>query len=435
MKKLEYLKKFVLANRYRYKKLIIDLFALRRSSQFDRNETNAYRIVRDATGVFFIDPENDYSNTKLEDADIKSPLFQFSDRLTIDNTWIPNVDKQTETSIGNLLFNLVSIVPAFGNKIPFILGKASVHTVEDIVATKLKDTPPTDSNRDPNFIYVDEYLKFIDSLEFIKGWAQIATIALTAKTITPPPGMKEFKANLVKKYGDKLSDPVYVAQMEKEMAQYDLEYLKDDPSLGKFNSGKMLTTVRKKLFHSIGTNRGFKYSATVKPIMNSLSDGQPTDPIGFSASINDSRIGSYSRGAETVNGGVVAKGLLRASNFIKIVEEDCGTKLGLMRRFTEKDIDQLIGRYILDNKKSILITKDTAKQYINKDVEVRSNMYCKSNGVTYCKYCSGENLSRNENGVIIGFTEFSGAILGASMGAMHASELKVAKLDIKTCFK
>lgn len=435
MKKLEFLKKFVLSERYRYKKSVIDLFAIRKTSDLPREEKNAYRVLRNVTGVFFLDKDNNYEPTQIIDAKPNEPLFTFQDRIVIDPSWIPNIDKQTETSIGNLLFNLCCIVPAFGTKMSFILGKSSVSAIEDMIGPKLKDTPKPEEPRHSEYYYVDEYLRFVDSLEYIKGWTQIATIALTKKVITPPPGMTEFKQQLLKKYGDKLSDPVQVALMEKEMAEYDKEYLKDDPTLGKFTSGKMLTTVRKKLFHSLGVNKGFKYSATVEPIINSLHDGIPTDPKGFALVNNDLRVGSYGRGAETINGGVVAKGLLRASNFIKIVQEDCNAKFGLIRNYSPKEIKHLEGRYIKQGTKWILVNKEDLDKYTDKEVEVRSNMYCQSPGVTYCKYCSGENLSRNENGISIGFTELSGVILATSMSAVHTSELQVQKLDINTCFR
>ena len=434
MRKNDFLKRFVANGCYRYKRHVIDILSLRKSVEREPTKENAYRISYLQTGVFFIDPDNNYQLTKLEDAVIGEPLFKWSDKIQIDNTWIVNALTKIDTCIGNLLFNLCAMAPAFGSKIPFMTGRFGVDDIEVIVAKTLTDTPPEGEKRDSTKIYVDEYLKFMDALEYIKGWSQLSIHTLSDKIVTPPPGLREFKASLIKKYEGQLSDPVNVAKMEKELLDFDNAYIKDDPSYGNFTSGKMRNTVRKKLYLTIGVEKGFRFQSTVRPILNSLSEGQPLDPQGFSDSMNGLRIGSYSRGSETVNGGVLSKLFLRATNFLTVSEEDCGTTLGLTRTYTEKDIHKLVGIYIREGTKWILVTDESANKYINKPVTIRSPMYCLAGSNKRCQYCVGQHIARNKNGISIALTEMSGTVLGASMGAMHSTELKVGKLDLTKCF-
>ena len=64
----------------------------------------------------------------------------------------------------------------------------------------------------------------------------------------------------------------------------------------------------------------FTDKVTITPVINSLQEGWPTDPVEFTAMMNGLRYASFSRGSETVKGGVSAKYLLRAGNNFKIVD-------------------------------------------------------------------------------------------------------------------
>ena len=99
MKRIEFLKRFVENGCYRYKRHIIDILSLRRSVEREASEANKFRISYLATGVFFIDPLNNYQLTKIEDAKSTEPLFKWSDRLVIDNSWAENVEGSIETSL------------------------------------------------------------------------------------------------------------------------------------------------------------------------------------------------------------------------------------------------------------------------------------------------------------------------------------------------
>lgn len=430
MKKIEYLK-LVLANPiHRTKNWILSAFSITRMNASDQPGDVYYlKVFRTELGYFFINEAAE--KEKIDDADISAPLFSFHDRLTVDSSVVENAIDSVETSIGNVLFNKWCIAPAFGTKLPFVTGVVSIDAIENIIAPKLKDTPINESDRSNQYFYVDEYLKFVDSLTFVSTLSQLVAYAGTRKNMTPPTGIKEFKEKLIKEYEGRLTDPVVLAEFEGKLKAFDDEYLKDDPSYGKFLSGKLKDTSRKKMFLALGSEDGFKDSVKANPVLNSLHEGWPTEPEQLVSMMNSLRAGSYFRGAETVKGGVAAKILLRASNNFRIEDKDCGSTLGISRLVTADNADTFVGRYILQGSKSLLLeNKIAVNNYLNKGIHVRSPMYCKLEGDRICKICAGNRLSQLPDGLSIPLTEITGTLLYAAMKKMHSTVLKTAKLDV-----
>jgi hypothetical protein len=426
MKKYDYLKLALRLNLHAKKAWVVKAFSVTKETV---QPTAVGSLVQQPWGYSFVNEAGELE--KIDDGVANQALFTFAERITVDNSWVPNIEQPAETSIGNVLFNFICILSSFGPKHPFVFGKVSVSALEDVIAKKLQDTPVDESKRSTGLYYVDEYVKFVDSLQYISGFSQLATISATRKNITAPPGIEKFKKELIAKYGDTINDPVVLARFEAELLAYDDAYLKDDPSNGVFTSGKIKHTARKKMFLALGAPLQFSQGQTVTAITNSLEEGWPTDPKNFAAAMNDSRVGSYSRGAETVKGGVSAKYLLRAANNFKIVDTDCGSKLGLKRKYTKENVAQLEGRYVvLSSKVEFVENIQQANNYLNQEVTVRSPMYCKLSGDNICKVCAGKSLSQYPTGLTIPLTEVSNVILTASLKAMHQNTTATAKLNL-----
>lgn len=426
MKKLSYLKYALTLGLHAKRAWVISAFAMTKEAKGTAFEG---KLIPQPWGYSYLD--STLQEVKIEDAEPNKPLFTFKDQITIDASWAANVSEPTNTSVGNVLFNACCILSSFGAKFPFTTGSVSVSKLETIIAAKLQDTPESEAKRSNTEYYVDEYIKFVDSLQYITTFAQIATISATPKNIVAPTGIKAFKKQLIEKYGDTLKDPVNLAKFEAELLAFDNEFLKDDPSNGIFTAGKIKHTARKKMFLAMGAELQFSPSQTVTPVTNSLEEGWPTDPVNFAASMNGSRVGSFSRGAETVKGGVSAKYLLRSANNFKIVDQDCGTTLGIRRSYNEDNKSQLAGRYlILGNKVQLVENIDQASHYLNQPLVVRSPMYCKSEGDNICKVCAGTSLAQYPTGLTIPLTEISGIILATSLKAMHQNTTATAKLDL-----
>lgn len=441
MKRLDYFKLAMKAKLYKKRAWIISAFTVIDEGPQDwMVDPYPYRIVQQKTGVYFVDPDHlgkagelPITLTKLEDALPGQPPFQFLERIEVGPDVCPSLTEPTTTFLGNLLVNLIGFVEAFGAKFPYQNTEIDPQQVEDLIASKLKDTPEPGEERSDDYYYVDELVIFSNNMAMVRDLSQICVYAATEKNIVAAPGIQAFKKERLAFYGDRIKDPVVLAQLEKELQAYDEQFIKDDPSYGVFLSGKVKNVSRKKMFIMLGAEESFKQKQTVNPILNSLEEGVPTDPEGFTDSMNGIRIGSYSRGAETVKGGVAAKILLRAIGNFRIVEEDCGTQTGIDRYFTTDNVHQLVGRFYLNGKEWVLVeTKEQAQPLIGKHLIVRSPMYCLSEGDTICQHCAGQRLSYNKEGLSIAATEISSILLYTSMKAMHAKQLKIAKMNYLT---
>lgn len=432
MKKRDYLKLALQEGCYAKKAWIVSAFTVTKEApDVYKKDSYLYRLVSESWGYSFVNASGELE--KIEDGDPKQALFAFKERIDIDPSWAPNVKEAMNVPIGNLLANYVCIVSPFKDKIPFVTGRFNVKKIEAVIAPILKDTPEEGEVRDSRAIYVDELEKFIDALQFLKSLSQLCTWSVTKKSITPPPGIKEFKAKLLEKYKGKLSDPIELVKFENELRAYDSAYLAGDPSYGNFieEGGRIKDTARKKMYLSVGADTNFSDGTVVNPVVSSLEEGWPTDPEHFTEMINGLRYGSYARGAETVKGGVSAKYLLRAANNFKIDDTDCKSKLGIHRRYTEKSIGKLIGRHVVDGTSSVFVkNKEIALHYVNKDLVVRSPMYCKLDGEHICRVCAGEKLAQFPEGLAIPLTEISGMMLKASMALMHATVLTTKKIEL-----
>lgn len=373
------------------------------------------------------------SKVKIDNADRSRPLFTVKDRIKIDGSWFPNVFEDMEVPFGNLLFNCICIVPAFGHKFPFMRGKFSIQDIEAKVAPILQDTPDTNKAREDRFIYCDEWVRFMDCREHLRSIAHLLNQSATLKTITKSPDFNAFKKKLEKEFEGQLTNPVKLVEFEKKLQDFDNEWLKGDPADKTFLEGKVRNVARKKMHLSIGSEPGFETKSTVLPITEALDEGWPTDPDKHVSMINGIRHGSLSRGRETIKGGVTAKYLLRAGNNFSVVDGDCGAKNGLVVMYTKDSLSRLVGRYITTNSSGevkYLATKEDVAPYQDKYVRLRSPAYCRMSGDRVCKVCGGDGLALNPNGVSIALTEMSSIVMNDFMKAMHDTTIKTVKLNL-----
>lgn len=380
-----------------------------------------------------------YLNDKLQLDDIEGakpgqPLFSFQEELQVDSSWGANIKEPTTTKIGNLIFNMVVVKDSFGWKFPFQNGKLSIGGMEKYIASRVKSTPKAGEFRDESALYVDEYLKFRDHLSYMEHLAPLVNWSTTRKGITKDPAMAAYRKQLQEEYGDSLNDPLVLAEYEGKLKAFDKEWLKDDPAYGNFLSGKILNISRKKMFIGIGSEDRMDIKDPLVTVKNTLEEGIPTDPKDFVAVVNGARAGSYSRGTETINGGVVAKTLIRVGSNVKIDVEDCGTTSGVQMTYTKDNVDDLVGHSIVLNGRSIFLEKkEDALHYLDRPLTVRSAAKCKAGpGDRFCKVCAGARMSRYEQGVVIPFTEASSIILTSSLKAMHGKILSTAEVDLMT---
>ena len=427
MTKVEYLKQCIINRSYTRVAWLIGVFGI-----IGNTTPKKYLdLTYNANGYNYLAENGEL--VRISDA-FTQPLFNPKDQIVIDPSWTPLVTQSTETTVGRLIANVVCLYEAFGTNVPYINKSFSVSTVEAIVAPKLNSNPE-DENYLPSMIYIRDYIKFIDSIQYLSNLSSIIVVSATPKIISRPEGLEEFIKELVEKYKGKLGSPVELANFETELKDFDDKYLKDDPAYGIFISGKIKNIARKKLFLTIGAELDFQEKAVVEPIISSLADGWNLNPKDFRLMMNGSRYGSFSRGSETVKGGVTFKTLIRATNNLKIVDTDCGTKLTLPRTYYEHNVHKLVDRSIVVKDTTIPIeTIEQAKAFIGKEVQLRSAAYCKLEGESLCSTCVGKKISHHKDSLAILLSEISAIILTAALKKMHGTVLATAKIDLDKHF-
>lgn len=435
--KLDFFIEAMKAQMYCRKDWVLSAFAL---IDEDANEWKkvrypyAYRIVKTGDKYSYVSPLDNSQLILIDDSDSSKPLIYNKDKIRIGYTAaanLPPVKEMVETTYGNLFFNYIALIYAFGNKIPYQHGRVSASTIETIIASKLQDNPAEGEERQPDVIYVDEYLKFTNAMFSLSGFTQLWVPGATEKTLTCSPDLEAFKQKLLNEYKDQLHDPAIVAKIEAELVKFDKEnWLAGDRGLDFLIKKKSTDIVRKKLFLMYGVEQGLTDKIEVNPITRSLAQGWDVEK--FPDMNNALRAGSFNRGAQTMLGGESVKWLLRASSNIRVAEDDCKTKLGIPFVVTEVNNKQLIGRYVVGQTEPILVTEETHKQYLGKTVVLRSPMFCKLDKTDFCAKCVGAHLGDHPTGLSIAVADYGSAFLDVFLAMMHGKKLETAKLQLSS---
>lgn len=433
MDKKSFFIKAIQAKKYEDLDWIISLFSITKNNS--DKEITSYMLNQSAAQMLFLDPENsDFNNqlTPIDDAVIGEPLFKPRDTLQLKAGDLPNLFEDITTTYGNVIFNCCAIINAFGSKLPYINGSVDIEDLENKIAKKLKDTPKSIEEKKDNEFYVDELIKFSDGLMFLTGLTQVCVWGATEKVITPPPGLKEFKKELLDKYAGRLTDPTVIAEIDKQLVAFDAEYLKGDPGGDNFLLGsKMRNVTRKKMFLMVGAEAGLDEKSGMDLVQNSLNEGWQLDK--FPAMNNSLRAGSFNRGAETQLGGESVKWLLRASSNIKVTEQDCGATMGRVTLIDKVNESRILGFTALIKNQQVLFSEPKDYEaYLGQTLMIRSPMYCKLDKTDFCYTCVGTSLSKNPTGLALAISEYGSAFLSIFLKKMHGTQLAVAKMDYKS---
>lgn len=393
------------------------------------------KLLREPFGIFYYNEQLEKQALEVTKDKLAEPLYGKYDRIVLNKSQISFLEEdQVETTVGRLLLNLIVIFEPFQGRIKYINKAFTPGYIEERIAPLLQDATEDNSKREPGKYYVDEYLKFCKAVSFIEQLAKIFAQSVTRAGMLPPPGREKVRKELLEKYKGKLNDPVEMVKFQDELRAFDNAYLKEnDPSYGKFMSGsKILGAHLKTYLTQGGESNEFTGQLSITPITQPLEQGIDLTPEKFTAVANTIRYGSYSRGAETVNGGVVAKALMTALDTWRITPGDCKATLGTQYQYGAKKVKELVDRYVIENGKPILIeTEEQAKAYIDKVVFVRSPQYCRRPGTETCEVCAGRILAKYPNGQVVPAMEVSSGIMSDSLKKMHNTTASTKTMELK----
>lgn len=413
---------------------IVSAFSVTNETEEQRRKIYPFKLSREPYGYYFYNEAGE----KIQIAgkfSMDKPLFNKYDKITLNASDFPYIMATSiETTYGRALLNMLLVFEPFQGKLGYINQRFDVRQVEKMITGLIVDDPKNGSPVEEGKIPVAELIKLQKANTFVEALSSIFALSATREGMLPPPGRKEFKQKLLDAYKGKLTNPIEMAHFQEELRAFDIAYLKaNDPSYGKFMAGKVIDARGKAFLTQGGESNEFINQLDVTPIIGSLDEGIDLTPEAFVAVANTIRYGSFARGAETVNGGVVAKGLMTALDTWRIVDKDCGSTLGVTRQYSDDTIHKLVGRYILVDDKPLLIeTIEEAKQYVDKVIFIRSQQYCRRPGTETCAICAGKAVAQYKNGQVITTMEVSSGIMNDSLKKMHNTSITTATLDLKS---
>lgn len=428
--RLEYLKKCIVGGKpIEYKNWYTHCFAIPLLKDTTNwKDCTPLSIVTQNDGLYYTDlnESNEYVLVKIVDYKKDTPLFSFQEEIEVDPSWLPTISSKITTKIGILIVNALVLYPALSTKVDYINSKIKVSDIETILANKVRnDDVATEKD-----VTVAEMINCIDRLCFLSSLATLVNLAATPKAITPPPNIDKIRKDLLAEYKDQLHDPVKVVELENKLAEVDKEYLADDPAAKNIFNSKS-KTARKKMFLMLGDTMDFIDDGENKVVVSPLKEGLSTSPEDFPKYMNDLRLGSFARGSSTALSGYSYKILQRSLTGLTILDKPCDTTKGYKRTIDSKSYKKLVSRYIKSGTKWVLIDSlETAKQYVDKEVEIRSTMYCTSPGNTICYACMSEAYKSFPNGITNIAANISSVAMSQFLKLIHGKITETVDIEI-----
>lgn len=431
MDKLTYFLNALNAQAHHQRSWVLRAFSLfQEDPESWKSSLEPFRLTLSPTGYAFVQSFNDPTPTAIEDGDPTRPLFSAFETAQVPADVVPFFPMGGLTTYGNLLFN-ATVFSAVGNRLGVFNDYVDIGKIESKLPEMLVDDPEPGQAVPEGKLSISDHIRFCDALGYLQEFTQLFTQALTEKAITPPTGLEQKKAEILEKYKDSLNDPLTQTKIYSELVAFDAEYLRGDPSELFLISAKSRNTVRRKLFLIQGAEAGLSNSQELPLITNSLVEGWQKESIP--QIIDVLRAGSFDRGSETELGGVEAKWLMRSTSNIRVVYQDCGTKMGKYTKVLPHNVHKMVGRYYTANDQVVLIeTAEDANKLVGQSVLLRAPHYCRLPHTDYCHVCLGVKLSANKDGVSMAATARGGGFLSIFLGAMHAKVMESAALDLET---
>lgn len=437
MKRSEFFKNALRARKYKEKNWIISAFSIQRKSS-ESNEQQAkpwyiYQQVNDdgiVEDILFTGEDGQYIT--IDDyeynSDKKNPPFQFLESINISSDEVENLtEDEITTSYGTLLVNYLVLIEPFGSKIEYKNGRVDIKDIEKDIVNLLTSSVEDPSQRDENLIYPDEYDIYRKAAMYLTGFTQLCVPSASEKMLTTHPDVPKRRQELIEEYKDRLDDPTIIHYIEQELKKLDKEHLEGDVSEGFLIKGKTLDPARKKAHLMMGIEEGFDDADTKAIVTQSLAEG--IDPKDLPGLINSLREGSYDRGFQTMNGGRVAKALFRIMQNSKIEEEDCGSNITLDTFIKPNEKDRYVGNFILVNNEVVEITNENIDKYTGTTVNLRTPLFCKTEGNGFCLTCMGKRFEGHERSLASAASQIGTTFMMIFMKSIHGKALETAEYN------
>lgn len=263
----------------------------------------------------------------------------------------------------------------------------------------------------------------------------------TDKMLTCTEAINKKKKELYKKYEEQIKkgDEIAASRMEKELLDFAIEYMGDDPSMDMFISGARGSIgnnfknmfVMKGVIKDPDPNAKQKYNVAMSNYIDGIS------PDEYALFANSLAAGPYARAKKTENGGYREKLFLRAFQHLTLDPpgSDCGTKRYIEVILTESNINEWMYSYIIEGSKLVELTSQNKSKYIGKKVKVRFSALCESK-TGICNKCMGNLYYRlDKTNVGTSLTQIPSVQKNIAMKSFHDSTQSLYDMDLEKIFQ
>ena len=349
------------------------------------------------------------------------PIMDIYDEFYLSKGMIANFNEDTPilTTYGRYILNYYIYACPTGDIFPYKNDLFSYQPIQKAIAKKILYGDIT----------AEQYNKFMNYIYSIGSFAEICVPDATVKSLTTGDEVLAKRDELFAKYKDQLNDPVVISKIEDILISMDREYLSDDPASRWILKSSEYDTSRKKMFITSGVVEAFSKDSS-KYVFIPEALNEQLNPKTFPIMCNEIRRGSYMRGKETAKGGESTALVLRLFQNVAITEQNCGYNgEGVDVNLSMKDMDEYLGRYVIDGGTAIELTADNFSSYIDKPIKLRSPKYCKAKD-GFCYTCFGKRYELlGVKAVGMNGVNVTSKVMYTAMKAMHITKISTVRIS------
>ncbi|AFQ96770.1 RNA polymerase beta subunit [Erwinia phage phiEaH2] len=335
----------------------------------------------------------------------------------------PGLEGPVQTSVGRYVFNWIVIFYAFGTRLPYqAISKNPLEYQKEMYRRCLEhedDEPENDGAIRPSMIG-----RFVGGLHELAPMTRGIAATGTLRSLTTHPDAYKVRDALLLKHKDELDNPAVIVMIEKALDELDKEWLSGDQSIEFYNSPKSRMR-RRKLMLMYGIQTAFKEGSDFTLVPTSLMEVDEGGMKNLVEKFNDTREGSFSRGAETAKGGEQVRIIQMIFQNHRIVAGDCGTKLTHPVVINLGNVTRYIGMNAVVNGKLVQLTEAYLKEQLGKVVRLRRPILCQLGHVDCCAACSSAHKAEEPRAIAADISSAFSNVMTNAMGAMHGRETVV----------
>lgn len=367
----------------------------------------------------------DRCENKNGEITIKSSRIKTYDEFILEKGEYFNKEKIL-TNAGLFIYNKFLIEKNLQNIVGYVnepIDSKMLDKIEDKLSKALLN----------NKINQDIFVEYLNKNQWLAmRFHSVITNSFTMNTLKPNKNIIKERDKLLKENKEKLqqNDVVTAVNIEKKLLEMSKEELKNDPGLNLYASGAR---------GSFQNN--YKNMCIMKgPVYNPVTDKFDIVQSNFMEGIRKEEIPVYGnaiitsafpKAIGTKHSGYFSKQIIAALQAITLDKpgSDCGTKGYLKIVITENLKNDFLYRYIIDGNKLVEITDENINNYLNKEVKLRSRLYCI--GKKLCNICAGNIYNKLEiENVGLTAARVSSTLLNLNMKKMHNTTASLYNIKI-----